>query len=159
MKQLLISLVLASTLLISCTESTDPEEEKNRIISVIEEERNAYFDGEISRLEAVWIQNSESQRIFRSTDTMLILNGWSEILNNYQESLEAEWRSDSGNLFADFTNYKINLYENSALLIFDIGWTGSVKDVKVDTKQKGIAHFVKEEGAWKIDFTTQITLP
>ena len=124
-----------------------------------EEERDAYFDQDISRLEAIWIQESTSRRVFRSNDKLIILDGWNEIYKNYKEGIDAEWWGESENFFANFSNYNINLYENSALVYHHIQWTGKIKDEVIDSKQERIVHFIKENGVWKFDFIAQLTIP
>ena len=62
-KHLYILLVLALVAGYSCQESTDIEMEKEAIVAVIEEERDAYFDKDIDRIFALWYQESSSRKI------------------------------------------------------------------------------------------------
>ncbi|GAG92142.1 unnamed protein product [marine sediment metagenome] len=149
-------ILLAGT---SCQEKIDVEKENDAIIAVNEEERNAYLDHDITRLEAIWVQKSTSQRIFTSENALTILNGWTEIYTNYRESIDSEWWKDTEDLFASFSNYEINLYDNTALVYHDIKWTGKYLGEEMDFKQKRVIHFVKVEGTWKFDFTAQLEIP
>jgi hypothetical protein len=143
----------------SCREKIDIIKEQKALIAVNEEERNAFFDHDLTRLEAIWVQKPTSKRIFTSENTLTILNGWTEIYTNYKESINADWWKDTENFFASFSNYEFNLYDNTALIFHDITWSGKQLGKEVVTKQKRIVHFVKEDGKWKFDFITQLTIP
>ena len=152
----LFILLLAGT---SCQKKIDIEKEKEAVIAVNEEERNAFFDQDIARLEAIWIQKSTTQRIFRGDDRLTILNGWTEIYNNYNEDIESDWLEESENISASFANYKVNIYNNTALVYHDIHWTGKYLGEDIDLKQKRIVHFEKVDGIWKLDLIVQLTVP
>ncbi len=143
----------------SCQEKIDIEKEKEAIIAVNEEERNAFFDHDITRLEAIWVQEPTSQRIFTSENTLTILNGWTEISTNYRESMDADWWNDYEDLMAYFSNYEINVYDNTALVYHDIKGTGKYLGEETEMNQKRVLHFVKIDGTWKIDFTVQLQIP
>ena len=149
-------ILLAGT---SCQERIDIEKEKEAIIAVNEEERTAFFDHEITRLEAIWVQEPTSQRIFTSENTLTILNGWTEIFTNYRESMDADWWNDYEDLLANFSNYEINVYDNTAMVYHDIKWTGKYLGEETEMNQKRVLHYVKIDGTWKIDFTAQLTIP
>lgn len=156
----IISSVFIFTLLFNtCQVQVDIEKEKQAVIAVIEEERNAYFDRDISRLEVIWVQDSASKRIFRSETALIILNGWDEINANYREDIETDIWKDYEDLKADFSNYEINVYNNSALAYHDIIWSGKYLGDQVSAVQKRVLHFVKIDGIWEIDFIAQITIP
>jgi len=140
-------------------ETVDMEAEKEAIIAVNEEEKNAYFDKEIIRLENVWMQEAGSKRIFSSEKSLSIINGWTEIKADYQNDFEADWWEDYEDVKADFSNYEINVYANSALVYHDILWTGKHLGEAFETEQKRILHLVKKEGSWKINFTAQLKVP
>lgn len=140
----------------SCKEKIDIEKEKEAIIAVNEEERNAYFDHDTIRLGAIWVQEPTSKRIFTSENSLTTLNGWTEIYTDYKD---VEWWKDTEDLFASFSNYEINLYDNTALVYHDIKWTGKYLGEEFVMKQKRIVHLVKIDGTWKFDFTAQLTIP
>jgi len=140
----------------SCQETIDIEDDKKAVIAVNEEERDAYFDRNLARLEAIWVQELTSQRIFSTTS----LNGWNQIRENYEESInDAEQMEEMEDITASFSNYVINIYDNTALVYHDIQWTGKIGDVAIDEKQNRIVHFVKVDGSWKIDLIVQLSVP
>ncbi|MCK4992120.1 MAG: nuclear transport factor 2 family protein [Bacteroidales bacterium] len=154
----LIALVfLAGT---SCQEKIDIEKEKEAVIAVNEEERDAYFDRDLARLEAIWIQEPTSQRVFTSRNALSVLDGWKQIHANYEEDINNTDRWENyEDLSAPFSNYDVKIHDNTALLYHDIHWTGKSGGEVIDVKQKRIVHFVKEDGAWKFDLTVQLTVP
>jgi hypothetical protein len=60
---------------------------------------------------------------------------------------------------ASFSNYAVNIYDNTALLYHDIHWTGNFQGRRIDDKANRIVHLVKKEGAWKIDLIIQLFVP
>jgi hypothetical protein len=156
---ILNSILIILFLFSACKPKVDIQKEQGAIIAVIEEERNAYFDRDISRLEAIWVQDSTSKRIFRSETALIILKGWTGINANYQEDFEADVWKDYEDLMADFSNWEINIYNNSALVYHDIHWTGKYFGEEVEAEQKRVVHLVKSDGTWKINFIAQITIP
>jgi hypothetical protein len=156
----ILSIIFFGVLVFSgCKPKVDINKEEQAVIAVIEEERNAYFDRDLSRLEVIWVQDSTSKRIFRSETALIILNGWDEINANYREDIETDIWKDYEDLKADFSNYEINVYNNSALAYHDIFWTGKYQGEEVGAEQKRALHLVKIGGTWKIDFIAQLTIP
>jgi hypothetical protein len=85
-----ISLLLLVFLFNACqtkVETIDIEKEEQDIKAVNEEERDAFFAQDITRLEAIWIQESSSKRYFTSEKSLTLLSGWTEIRNNYTSSM------------------------------------------------------------------------
>ena len=62
-------------------------------------------------------------------------------------------------LSASFSNYAVNIYDNTALVYHDIHWTGKFQGVRIDEKAYRIVHLVKKDGTWKIDLIIQISVP
>lgn len=140
----------------SCQETIDIEKEKAAVIAVNEEERDAYLDRDLARLEAIWIQEPTSKRVFTSSR----LDGWVQIRANYEEDINnTEWWEKMEDVAASFSNTEMQMYDNTALLYHDIQWTGKIGGEALDVKQNRIVHFVKEDGAWKIDLTVQLSVP
>lgn len=140
----------------SCQVKIDLEDEKKALIAVSEEERDAYMDRSLDRLEAIWIQEPTSQRRFASA----WLKGWEEIRADYEEDINDEelWASME-DVSASFVNYTANIYDNTALLYHDIQWSGKFRGEPIDRIHNRIVHLVKKDGAWKIDLIIQIPLP
>ena len=153
------SLLLLILVFNACQPTVDIEAAKEAIIAINEEERDAFFDRDITRLEEVWLQEPVSKRIFTSENSLHIINGWTDIKANYQEDLEGEWWEDYEDVKADFSNYEINVYGNSALAYHDIIWRGKHLGEAFETEQKRVMHLVKKDRTWKISFIAQLTVP
>ena len=144
----------------SCQQALDVEEEKEALIAVNEEERDAFFARDLARLEAIWHQESTSRRVFASANAVSVLDGWQNIYSNYAEDINnTEMWDNTEDVFASFSNYDIQVYDKTALAYHDIHWTGKIGGEVNDFQQKRIVHFVKDDGAWKFDLIVQMTVP
>ena len=152
-------LLLALLLFNACQPPVDIKSAKEAILAVNEEERDAFFDKDITRLENVWLQEPGSKRMFASEKSLSILNGWTEINANYQEDLESDVWESYEDVKADFSNYEINVFGNSALVYHDITWTGKYLGEEFENLQKRIVHLVNKDKTWKISFIAQLTVP
>jgi hypothetical protein len=140
----------------SCQEAIDIAEEEAAVITVNEEEQDAYFDRDLSRLEAVWVLEPTSRRVF----TTLKLVGWDQIRSNYEEAINnSEWWETTEDISASFSDYRVNMYDNTALIYHDIQWSGKRDGSLIDVKQERIVHLVKKNGSWKIDLIVQLSVP
>jgi hypothetical protein len=144
----------------SCQKTLDPEKEKEVLIALNEEERDAYFAHDLARLENVWKQLPTSRRVFSTASGITELYGWDEIRANYDEDInDAEKWERMADVAASFSNYDVQLAGKTALMYHDIHWTGTYGGGPLDMKQKRIVHCVKQGGAWKFDMTVQMTVP
>jgi hypothetical protein len=144
----------------SCQQALNVEKEKEVLIAVNEEERDAYFARDLGRLETIWKQEPASKRIFTSASAITELNGWQEIRANYEEDFNnAEKWDDMKDITASFSHYDIQITGKTALLYHDIHWTGEYRGEALDITQKRIVHFVHEGGSWKFNVTVQMSVP
>ena len=144
----------------SCQNTLNTEAEKEALIAVNEEERDAYFDRDLSRLEAIWIQGPEARRVFAGTNAILELDGWQEIYSNYEGEINNEEMWDKGkDVWADFSNYDIQVFGKSAVIHHDIHWTGTFDGDPVDTRVKRITTMVRKGAAWKICSIVHMAVP
>jgi hypothetical protein len=161
MKKYLIALITCSLLAgVSCQEKMDIEKEKEAIKAVMEEERSAFFDRDFSRYEATWIQEPTSRKYFMGESGITKLLGWSEVGESDKAQIENEelWEN-SKNLHAEYTNFEISVYENTALVFHDTQWSGIYRGEELDAVQVRIVHLVKLEGKWKIDLMAMYRIP
>ena len=160
MKKYFLFLVIPLLACYSCMQTTDIEQEKQALISVNEEERDAYFARDLARLEAIWVQDSTSRRIFTSENDIRVLDGWMQIRSNYEKSInDDEMWENAVDVFATFSNNNVVLHGNSAILYHDIQWSGTYMGEPFDNKQKRVVCFVKEGDSWKINLTVQMNVP
>ena len=133
----------------SFSQNNETVKEKSAIIQLAEDEIRAFCMGDVEGLEEKWVQKNTSQKIVNTRNHCTLLDSWSEIYLNYIDSmcLGKIQRMD-----VSTSNYKINLYHNTALVHHDIIWGAGEKQIT----QKRVAHLVKVDGEWKFDFATHI---
>ena len=158
-KYLFILIAFSLMTVVSCQNKIDNEKEKEAIIAVIEEERAAFFDLNIDRIEATWKQESTSRKIFMSAGGFSELNGWTEIYNNNKELTNEEFWKDRVDADGQYLNYDINVYGNTALVFHDAKFTGKYLGEEYYREQKRILHMVKVEGEWKLDLMAMYGIP
>ena len=161
MKKLLFTFIAFSLMTgASCQKKADIKKEKEAIKAVIEEERSAFFDRDFSRYEATWIQESTSRKYYMGESGINKIIGWSEVGKSDKEQIENEelWEN-SKNLNAEYTNFEISVYENTALVFHDTQWSGIFRGEELNTFQVRILHLVKVEGKWKIDLMAMYSIP
>jgi hypothetical protein len=152
-------LLLFMCLYNGCQPKVDIEAAKKAIITINEEERDAFFAKDITKLADIWLQDPGSKRYFTSGNSLTILNGWTEIKADYQEDFESDWWESYENIKADFSNYEIQVFDNSALVYHDITWSGKYLGEAFENVQKRVIHLIKKNETWKISFIAQLTVP
>ena len=158
MKKLLFALVAFSLLAgVCCQDESGIEKEKKAIKAVIEEEKAAYYAQDLSRLDDSWIQESSSRKLFLSPNGITELDGWAKIHQNNVEATEIKWNEPMEP--ARYSNYTINFYGNTALVLLDSNHNIKNQDEASTLKMRRILHMLKVDGDWKIDFMAMYFLP
>jgi len=158
MKKLLFALVAFSLLAgVCCQDESGIEKDKKAIKAVIEEEKAAYYEQDLSRLDDSWIQEPSSRKLFLSPHGITELEGWPKIHQNNVEATEIRWNEPMEP--ARFSNYTINVYGNTALVLLDSNHNIKNQDEASTLKMRRILHLVKIDGEWKIDFMAMYFLP
>ncbi len=158
MKKLLFALVAFGLLAgVCCQDESGIGKDKKAIKAVIEEEKDAYYEQDLSRLDDSWIQEPTSRKLFLSPHGITELEGWTEIHQNNVEATEIIWNEPVEP--ALFSNYDINIYGNTALVLLDSNHNIKTQDEESTLKMRRILHMLKVEGEWKIDFMAMYFLP
>ena len=155
------SLILFLPLLFnSCKPKVDIGKEKEAIISLIEAEKKAFFDRDTALMETLWVHDSTARKLYLGQKNLVEFNGWAEVHAHDLENAvsDAIW-DNAENLNVDFSDYEINLYENSALVYCISRWSGEYQGKKMDSEAKRILHMVKTDGTWKYDLMAIYSLP
>ncbi len=152
---LALSLIIGS----SCKEKIDIEKEQAAILAVIEEERSAFFDSDLPRTEATWIQEPTSRKYYMSSARIYKMIGWSEISKVSKEEIEGDMRDDYENINAEYSNFDIVVHDNTALVFHDTQWSGKYLGEEINLEQERILHLVKVEGKWKLDLMAIYNIP
>jgi len=158
MKKILLALFACSLLAVVCCQDESPvEKEKKAIISVIEAEKIAYYTQDLAGLDGSWIQEYSVRKIFLTTHGITELSGWEEIHQNNIEAIERDW--DEHPETAQYSNYSINIYGNTALVLHDSEHRMTAQDEVSVLNMRRIVHLVKVDDEWKIDLMAMYFMP
>ena len=106
MKKLLFALIAFCLLAgVCCQDESGIKKEKEAIKAVIEKEKTAYYEQDLSRLNDSWIQESSSRKLFMTPNGITELDGWTKIHQNNVEATEREWNESVET--ARFSNFTI----------------------------------------------------
>ena len=149
MKKLaLFTPVLIMVTVISCKARMDVAKEKEDIIAVIENEKEAYFNQDYSGISEAWIQEPSSYKIYMNENGNILFDGWDAISKHDQENLQdTSW--DRSQVRMDFSNYRINVIDNTAWVLFDCHTNGIVQGDTISILDTRIYVLKKVEGNWK----------
>jgi len=160
MKQYLFVLIAFSLMAgTSCQTTIDIEKEKEAIIAVIETERDAYYEGDLDRMEAAYYHDPVCRKMTMKVDTIYLAVGWSEISAKIRSSMTPEKVKDREDVAAEYLKYEINIYGNTALVYHDVLYSGMWKGQFASAEEKRILHLQKIDGEWKINLMARNMLP
>jgi hypothetical protein len=158
MKKLLFGLIAISLLaVVCCQDESGIEKEKRAIKAVIEREKIAYYLQDLSGMDDSWIQEASSRKLFMTPHGITELEGWTEIQqHNLEESERERNQAEESALYSNFT---INVYDNTALVFHDSNHM--IKDHEDESilKMRRILHMVKVDEEWKIDLMAMYFIP
>ncbi len=158
MRKLLFAFIAFALLAgVCCQDESGIEKEKKAIKAVIEEEKAAYYEQDLSRLDNSWIQEASSRKLFMTPIGITELDGWTKIHQNNVEATEREWNESEE--LAGYSNFTINVYGNTALALHDSNHMMKIQEEESVLKMRRILHLVKIDGEWKIDFMAMYFIP
>ena len=158
MKKYLLALIACALLaVVCCQDASTIEKDKKAIISVIEAEKTAYYTQDLAALDASWVQESSSRKLFLTTHGITELSGWDDIHQNNLDAIERDW--DEHPETARYTNYSINVYGNTALVLHDSEHRITDHDQESILNMRRIIHLVKVDEEWKIDMMAMYFMP
>jgi len=158
MKKFILALITCSLLaVVCCQDESALEKEKKAIIAVIEAEKVAYYHQDLAGLDASWVQEPSVRKIFLTTHGITELSGWDEIHQNNIEAIERDW--DEHPETAQYSNYSINIYGNTALVYHDSEHKMTSPEELSILNMRRIVHLVKLDDAWKIDLMAMYFMP
>ncbi len=156
-KVFLVVLAFCMLAVICCRDESGPDKEKKAIISVIEKEIAAYLDQDLEGLDAPWMHEADSRKMFMTSHGITELKGWDEIHQNNISISKRDWNEHEET--AEFSNYEITIYGNTALVFHDSEQKIIDHELESVLRMRRIIHLVKVEDAWKIDLMAMYFLP
>ena len=158
MKKILLALFVCSLLaVVCCQDESGIEKEKKAIIAVIEAEKSAYYNQDLSGLDESWIQESSSRKLFLTSHGITELTGWKEIHQNNIEAIERDWNEHLETV--QYSNYSIEVYGTTALVYHDSEHKITDHEEGSILNMKRILHLVKIDDEWKIDLMAMYFMP
>lgn len=158
MKKILLALFAFSLLaVVCCQDESGIEKEKKAIIAVIEAEKTAYYKADVASLDASWVQEASSKKLFLTPHGITELNGWEEIHQNNAETLERDWTEHVETV--RYSNFSINIYGNTALVYHDSEHQITDHGNESVLNMRRIIHLVKIDEEWKIDMLAMYFMP
>ncbi|MCK4991799.1 MAG: hypothetical protein KAS29_14975 [Bacteroidales bacterium] len=158
MKKTLLALFACSLLaVVCCQDESGIEKEKKAIIAVIEAEKSAYYNQDLSGLDESWIQESSSRKLFLTSHGITEFTGWKEIHQNNIEAIERDWNEHVETV--QYSNYSIEVYGTTALVYHDSEHKITDHEEESILNMKRILHLVKIDDEWKIDLMAMYFMP
>ena len=158
MKKFLLALFACSLLaVVCCQDESAVEKDKKAIIAAIEAERIAYYTQDLTGLDESWVQEASSRKLFLTTHGITELDGWDVIHQNNIEAIERDW--NEGVETAQYSNYSIQVYGNTALVLHDSEHKMTSHDDVSILNMRRIVHLVKMDEEWKIDLMAMYFMP
>lgn len=118
MKKLTFTFFIVILLVVSsCREKIDIEKEKAAIISVIEEETEAFFDSDIDHIGALHVQDETNFRLTATKSGYTYEDGWENVKSFFLDYFENV--AEPGDFYEVKSNYKIKVYRECAWAVFD----------------------------------------
>lgn len=158
MKKYLLALFACSLLaVVCCQDESGIEKEKKAIIAVIEAERIAYYNKDLTSLDDSWVQEPSSRKLFLTTHGITEITGWDDIHQNHIEAVERNW--DEHEETAQYSEYSINIYGYTAMVIHDSEHMITDHGEESILNMRRMVHLVKVDDKWKIDLMALYFMP
>ncbi len=151
----MVVLLVGST---ACREKVDVEAEKAAIIKVINDETQAYIDGDYDKVVSYYVHDSLDFRLSTGADNHVFLEGWNQVDEFFRNDLlnEGETPPDETHIQATKEDFRIKVYDRSAYAVFVENWCYRTKTDTVSILSRQIRFLEKVDGEWKITFVSII---
>ncbi len=146
--KLFMLFTLAIWVFTACEEKIDIAKEEAAIKAVFEADKTAYLNQDATAMAEFWVQDASSQKIFQSTTGENVISGW-ENINVSQQKEVADTTWDRSLVACTFSDFKINISDESAWVTSKTNWKGTFKGQQADMNQSRIAVMKKVNGNWK----------
>ena len=153
MKKYLITLIAFSFLASpSCQKKIDIEKEREAIKAVMENETNATWAKDFAQQSKSFLQDESLVRLSAGNGGYVYREGWEMISLGYLQYFKNN-PNPSTNTWK-FTNYKIEVYIESAWAVYDAIWHNAEGEFLSD--HKCVRFLKKVDGEWKIVYLSWI---
>jgi len=147
MKNLLSILIMVLVLtVISCQQKVNPENEKEAVLKVLQQEGVDFAKSNIEGICAIHVQDESTTRLEGSK----VYSGWNAIKELYDKYLT---KNKADTIARNMRNIKENVIVkvngNSAWVVCDNIWKWDANGKNQGFRNKQIAVFEKNDGQWK----------
>jgi ketosteroid isomerase-like protein len=132
----------------ACEEKIDVAKEETAIKTAYEAEKDAFMKQDAAAMAEFWVQDASSQKIWFSTTGGNVISGW-ENINASQQKEVADNSWDRSLMTCTFSDYQINILDESAWITNKTNWKGTFNGQQADMNQLRIAVMKKVNGIWK----------
>lgn len=141
-------MTLAIWVFTACEEKIDVAKEEAAIKAAYEAEKTAYLKQDAVAMAEFWVQDACSQKIWYSGKDENAIVGWENIdASQQKEVADNTW--DRSLMTCTFSDYKIDIMDESAWIYNKTNWKGTFKGQPADMNQSRIAVMKKVNGKWK----------
>ncbi len=130
----------------------DIEQEKDAIKAVLEEETEAFFDGDMERLAATHVRDETNIRMTATRLGYTYHEGWDEVRAFFQDYFDNEL--EPGDFYEVKKNYKIKVYGDAAWAVYDNEYYN--EDDELLSTSIHAQFLEKVNGQWKLVFYNSI---
>jgi len=157
-KSLVVFAVLGLIVFTSCQQRVDVGKEKEAIKAVFEADKSAYFNRDYVSMGETWAKEPSSMKIWQSDTGLIKIEGWENVnASQRKETEDDSW--DRKKVNATFSNYQIDVMNDSAWVVCDTDWGGVVGDKPMKLRQSRIAFLKKINGEWKFSLIAIYQIP
>ena len=151
-KSIAFIIVIIAVVTTSCEEKIDIEKEKEAIKTAIENDLNAFLSRDFTAQSKFYIQDESVMLLTSGEDGYGAGHGWKEVSEGFIRFYEA--MPNPSTQICKLTNYKINVYKESAWASYDENWYESENEFI--WKNTNVKILIKENGEWKIVFLSTV---
>lgn len=157
-KYLSVLLGMSLFMCLSLKGQTDLAKEETAIKAAFEGEKAAYFKQDHVGMGEYWVKEPTTMKYWLGPEGSTKIVGW--------ENVDASQKKETENNDLDrkqtkvtFSNYRINIMENSAWVFCETDWDGIYKGEKFTLKQERIVVLKKVDGKWKFSLYGIFQMP
>lgn len=140
--------MLCLALFSTCEHTIDVEKEEKAIIAVIEEETAAYVSRDYERMSKTYVHDEMNTRLFAGKNGYGYYSTWCIVGDSLRYWLNISWNGE--NVRFEKTNYKMKIYKESAIVIFDEKMEYDYKGNHYANVSIGVRFMEKVDKEWKI---------
>jgi ketosteroid isomerase-like protein len=142
----------------ACEEKIDVAKEEAAIKAVFEAEKDAFMKQDAAAMAEFWVQDAFSKKIWFSATGENVISGWENIdASQQKEVADNSW--DRSLITCTFSDYEIDIMDESAWIYNKTNWKGTYKGQKADMNQSRIAVMKNIDGNWKFTLMAIYNFP